>query len=383
MNHSIKKFLLTAFVFVIYISGSAQVKIVNVPDAPGKLIREHTTLRFINSFKILPAAKAASLASIADKMMDVICRLPQLNSVQGYNAKVNVATSDLKLKSKEPQLEVYCYLRYLINDSRYAGIKESLDGADLYLYLNDFEFFHQMGNYWKDCSDMNFLLFFEEPALTDSTNDYIEFGYKGDPVRIVMAGSKPLLVPLTRKEFVQFLAARGKFRIKEEEAGIADLQKNKKETQENLAHPVYPLSDEVKKALTGSIGVFDKQIMQTRERIKNIEAQISRYQQYLNAMAPAEAAAPVRLDYSKNGDNIGGMGGLDQLVPVGRKEGKLLVKLNPSFYDHAPGAPAGQMIVIYDAIPMLQYRKRPNYLEQAMLDIFSHLDYHALKMSMQ
>jgi hypothetical protein len=100
-------------------------------------------------------------------------------------------------------------------------------------------------------------------------------------------------------------------------------------------------------------------------------------------MAPAEAAAPVRLDYSKNGDNIGGMGGLDQLVPVGRKEGKLLVKLNPSFYDHTPGAPAAQMIVIYDAIPMLQYRKRPNYLEQAMLDIFSHLDYHALKMSMQ
>jgi hypothetical protein len=198
-----------------------------------------------------------------------------------------------------------------------------------------------------------------------------------------MAGSKPLLVPLTRKEFVQFLAARGKFRIKEEETGIADLQKNKKETLENLAHPVYALSDDVKKALTASIGVFDKQIMQTRARIKNIEAQISRYQQYLNAITPAEAAAPVRLDYSKKGDNIGGMGGLDQLVPVGRKEGKLLVKLNPSFYDHAPGAPAAQMIVMYDAIPMLQYRKRPNYLEQAMLDIFSHLDYHALKMSMQ
>jgi hypothetical protein len=303
--------------------------------------------------------------------------------VQGYNAKVNVATSDLNLKSKEPQLEVYCYLRYLINDSRYAGIKESLDGADLYLYLNDFDLFSQMGNYWKACSDMKFPLFFEELPLTDSTNNYIEFQYKGDPVRIVMAGSKPLFVPLTRKEFVQFLAARGKLRIKDEEASIADLQKNKKQTQENLAHPVYPLSDDIKKALTDGIGVTDKQIMQTREGIKSVETQISRYQQYLNAMTPAEAAAPVRLDYSKDGDNIGGMGGLDQLVPVGRKEGQLLVKINPSFYDHSSGAPAAQMMVMYYAIPMLQYRKQPDYLEQAMLDIFSHIDYHALKMSMR
>ncbi len=383
MNQSIKKFLLTGFAFVIYISISAQVKIENVPDAPGKLIRKHTTLQFINSFKILPAAKAASLANIADKMMDVICSLPQFNSLHGYNAKVGIAVSDLGLKSKEPQSEIYCYLRYLVHDSRYTGIKESMDGADLYIYINDFGLFHQMGNYWKNCSDMDFPLFFEEPVLSDSTDDYIEFQYKGDPVRIVTAGSKPLLVPLTRKEFVQFLAARGKLRIKDEEAGIADLQKNKKETQENLAHPLVPLSDDMKKVLTDGIGITDKQIMQSREKIKNIEMQISRYQEYLNAMTPAEAAAPVRLDYSKDGDNIGGMGGISQFVPVGRKEGTLLVKINPSFYDHSPGAPAVQMAVIYDAIPMLEYRKKPDYLEQAMLDIFNHLDYHALKMSVQ
>lgn len=382
MNRSIKKILSAGFVFFMYASVCAQVKIVNVPDASGKLIRKHTTLQFINSFKILPAAKSASLANIADKMMDIICRLPQLSSPMGYNAKVNVAASDLKLKSKEPQLEIYCYLRYLVHDSRYTGIKESLDGADLYLYINDFGLFHQMGNYWEACRDLNFPLFFEEPMLSDSTDDYIEFQYKGDPVRIVTAGSKSLLVPLTRKEFVQFLAARGKLRIKDEEAGIADLQKNKKETRENLAHPLVPLSDDMKKVLTDGIGVTDKQIMQSREKIKSIEAQINRYQQYLDAMLPGEAAAPVRLDYNKKDDGTG-MGGLGQLVPVGRREGRLLVKLNPAFYDRAAGAPAAQMIVMYYAIPMLQYRKEPNYLGQAMLDIFTHIDYHALKLSMQ
>jgi len=60
-----------------------------------------------------------------------------------------------------------------------------------------------------------------------------------------------------------------------------------------------------------------------------------------------------------------------------------LVKINPSFYNHSPGAPVAQMIVMYDAIPMLQYRKQPNYLEQAMLDIFQRIDYHALKESMK
>ena len=361
---------------------TAQVKIENLPDAPGKLMRKHNTVSFLNSLKILPVAKAFSLANTADKVMDIVCQSPHLNPPVGYNAKVFVAASHLELKEKEPALEVICYLRYLTKDSRYTEIKESLDGADLYLYINDFALFHQMGNYWEDCSKTKFPLFFEEPALTDSTNDYIEFQYKGDPVRIVMAGSKPLFVPLTRKEFVQFLVAREQYRIKNEESSIADIEKNKKQTQETLAKPASYLTDDVKKALADGITTSDKQIMQTREEIKDIREQINRYQQYLSTMTTAEAAAPTRLDYNKKDDGVA-MGGIGQLVPIGRKEGKLLVKLNPSFYNHSAGAPVAQMIVLYYGWPKVGFAQAPDFLQQAIMDIFNNMDYHQLKESMK
>ena len=361
---------------------TAQVKIDFVPDAPGKLIRKNNTLQFINSFKVLSAARASSLANTSDKIMDIICQSPHLNPPVGYNAKMHISTAGSSLKEKEPTTEVVFYLRYLVKDSRYTGIKESMDGADLYLNINDFDIFSQMGNYWEDCSKLKFPLFFEEPSLTDSTNDYIEFQYKGDPVRIVMAGSKPLLVPLTRKEFVKFLIARSQYRIKDDENTIADLQKNKKQTQGTLANPPSYITSDVKKALADGIVETDKQIMETRENIKNIQAEINRYQEYIGKMLPTEIVAPVRLDYNKKSAGTG-MGGLDQLVPPGRREGTLLVKLNPVFYNHSPNAPVAQMIVLYYAWPSVGFTQAPDYLQQAILDIFNYINYHQLKESMK
>jgi hypothetical protein len=361
---------------------TAQIKIEHVQDAPGKLIRKHNTVTFLSSFKILPAAKVSSLANAADKIMDIICQSPHLKSPVGYNAKVNITASDAGLKEKEPRLKIFCYLRYLIKDSRYTGIKESMDGVDFYLYINDFGFFHQMGNYWEDCNRLKFPLFFEAPSLTDSTNDYIEFQYKGGPVRIVMAGSKPLFLPLTRKEFVQFLIARDQYRIKDNESSISDIEKNKKQTQETLANPPSYLTNDVKKALADGILTSNKQILEIQDRIKNIKEQINRVQQYLNAMTPVEAIASVRLDYTKNNDEVG-MGGIRQLVPIGRKEGKLLVRLNPAFYDHSLNAPLAQLITLYYAWPTVGFAKDPDYLQQAVLNIYNHADYHALKESLK
>jgi hypothetical protein len=77
------------------------------------------------------------------------------------------------------------------------------------------------------------------------------------------------------------------------------------------------------------------------------------------------------------------MASLERLVPVGRREGKLLVKLNPSFYNQSPGAPVAQMIVLYYAWPTVGFTQTPDYLQQAILDIYNHTDYHALKKSMK
>lgn len=356
----------------------AQIKIDHVPDAQGKLIRYNNTSHFLNSFKVLPAAKASALGNWANKAMDIICQSSRLNSPVGYNAKVAVYASDLELKEKEPNLKILCALRYLVKDSRYTGIKESMDGADLYLDINAFDLFYQMGNYWKDCSQLKFPLFFEEPLLTDSTNNYIEFQYKGDPVRIVMAGNKPLFVPLTRKEFAQFFILRGQAALKEDQEALESSRKGKVTLTKLMA-----TENEADKAYSAStLKSIDYDIKKWEINIKQQEIENQTCKTWMNSLSQQEAAAPVRLDYNKK-SNSQRFGGLDQLVSVGRREGTLLVKLNPAFYNHSPNAPVAQMIVLYYAWAKVGFTQASDFLQQAILDIFNNMDYHQLKESMK
>lgn len=357
---------------------TAQVKIEHVPHAQGKLTRMNNTLQFINSFKILSAAKAASLAHTSDKIMDIICKSSHLNYPIGYNSKVNIAASDLGLKDKEPQLEIFCYLRYLEKDSRYTKIKESMDGADLYLYLNDFGFFYQMGNYWEDCDKLKFPLFFEEPLLTDSTSDYIEFQYKGGPVRIVTAGSKPLFVPLTRKELIQFMIRYQEHTMKSDNEAI----KTSREGEESIKKLMVTWNESDKANAVFSIKTMDYDIEQFQKNINRSKKEIADCKSLLNTMSLQDANAPARLDYNKK-NTAQGMATLDRLVPVGRREGTLLVKLNPDLYDRSPNAPVAQMLLLYYAWPKVGFAKDPDFLQQAILDIYNHIDYHALKESMK
>jgi hypothetical protein len=376
-----KKVFFLPFMLLPCIMCTSQVRIEHAEHMKGTLKREEQTLKFIRSFKVLPDAKASSLAMTTDKIMDAICRLPQLNAPTGFDAKVNVAGTTLGLKERKPHFMVYCYLRYLVKDSHTGIVKQSMDGADLYLYINAFGFFDQMGNYWQDCDKAKFPLFFEQPSLLDSMDDYITFKYKGDPIRIVLANDKPLFIPLTRKEFVQFLIARKNFEVKDDQGIIADLQKTIKEAGETLAHPTSYLTAEVKKALVDGVTVQEKQVANFKEEIKKKQAKILRYREYLNAMNPREAAAPTRLDYDKKSDEL--MGGLEQLVPVGRQEGVMLTKINPDYYNHSPNAPVAQMLTLYYAWPKVGFEQDPDYLQQTTIDIFNQLDYHQLKESMK
>ncbi|HWB93717.1 MAG TPA: hypothetical protein VG605_17780 [Puia sp.] len=358
---------------------AAQIKIEHADQDKGTLKRESHTLKFIRGFKALPEAKASSLANTADKIMDEICRFPQVNTPTGYNAKVNVAGSDLAMKDKEPKFTVYCYFRYLTRDSRYQGIRESMDGADLILNINAFDIFHQMGNYWEKCSKLKLPVFFEAPALTDSTSDYIEFNYKGGgPVRIVTAGARPLLAPLTRKEFIQFLIADDQQSLKDDNEAL----RISGESEEQIKKMMATQNEKDKAYSASTLKSMDCSIEQGKKNVTQLQQEIGDCRSLLNTMSPEEANAPVRLDYSKK-SGAGGMGSLQQLVPVGRREGVSLVKVNPGFYDHSPNAPAAQMIMLYYAWPTVGFTKAPDHLQQAMLDLFKQVDYHRLKESMR
>lgn len=377
MSPCFKKLFFFIYALLVCITTTAQVRIEHAEQTKGTLQKDQQALKFIRSFKVLPDAKATSLANTVNKMMDIICRATQLNPPMGFDAKVSVATSDLGLKETEPRLKVFCYLRYLIKGDN-GRVKKSMDGTDLYLAINWFDLFHQAGNYWQDCSELKLPLFFEEIPLSDSTNDYISFKYKGDEMRMVLANNKPFFVPLTRKEFVQFLIARGRQALKTDREALETSHKSKATITKLMA-----TENESDKAYAAStLKSIDHGIEQWQKNIQQQEIEIQTCQTLLNTMTPKEAAAPARMDYNKK-SNSPRFGGLDQLVPVGRREGVMLMKINPNYYNTSVQAPVAQLITLYYVWPSFGFVHDPDYLQQKTIDIFNQLDYHKLKESMK
>jgi hypothetical protein len=356
----------------------AQIRIEHAPREQGTLKRNPKVLTFIRGFKAMPEVKASSLANTADKIMDAVCALPQVSSPTGYNAKVNVAAAALDIKDKQPMLTIYSYFRYLVRDSRYTGIKESMDGADLFLKINAFDIFRQMGNYWEQCSKLHLPLFFEAPALTDSTPDYIEFHYKGGPLRIVTAGSRPLYIPLTRKEFIQFMIAEDELALKDYNEAL----KTSREGEEQIKKMMASQNESDRAYSAQALKSMDNSMAQGEKNVAGLHEEIGDCRSLLAKMGAGDANAPARLDYNKKGGATA-MASLERLVPVGREEGVLLVKMNPAFYQRGPDAPTAQMILVYYAWPTVGFSGEPDYLQQAVLDAFRHLDYHRLKESLQ
>jgi len=126
MNPCFKKLFFFIYALLFCITATAQVRIEHAEQTKGTLQKDQQALKFIRSFKVLPVAKATSLANTTNKIIDVICRTSQLNPPIGFDAKVNVAASDLGLKETEPHFKVYCYLRYLIKSDN-GQVKKSMD----------------------------------------------------------------------------------------------------------------------------------------------------------------------------------------------------------------------------------------------------------------
>lgn len=194
--------------------------------------------------------------------------------------------------------------------------------------------------------------------------------------------NRALFVPLTRKEFVQFLIAQKKYQIKEDEKTIESLQKSLKQTQETLENPPSYLTREVLKVLSDGVVITQKQINSEKTDIGNKQVKIKECENIINGMTTQEAASPARIDYNKK---IEDFDKLKRLVPVGRMEGVGLFKMNPGYYDRSAGAPGAQLIFVYYQLPNpgIFEKTEFNYLEQKTMDIFNQLDYHQLKENMR
>lgn len=273
-----------------------------------------------------------------------------------------------------------------------------MDGTDFHLDINGlYGFFDRVGNYWEDCDKLHLPQFFEEVPVTDSTADYLEINFKNygypyvsnnvrnSPIRIVLANSTPPLIPLTRKEFLQFLIAKKENEIKNEQKRADDLPGQIAESKKVLtglfSDSTVKSDLSLKKQIDQTIKSNEDALVQEEQILNHLKEKLEHYQQFMNAMSQQEALAPARLNYKVKSEEL--LGGLEQLVPVGRKEGVLLQRVNPKYYNKSLNAPAAQSITLYYVWPQFGFIQDPDPLQQATMDILNHLDCHKLKESMQ
>lgn len=374
----------------------AQHKIVYAENAVGAISGNEASAYFkrIDAVKNLDKTKAASLKKCLTSQLNIVYSDPLFNPPTGFNARTSfgITTDPFAKVISFPSCSLNFNFYYLVKDDKTGDVKASMDGTFMSMETNAVEhFFSRVGNFWEDCSKAKFPLFFEQPPVTDSTADYIEMDFKkygyahiapDKPFRIIRRNDKPLFVPLTRKEFLLFLIAQKKFQIKEDEKTIADLQKNVKQTEETLKSSPSYLNESTKKALADGNAAIEKNIAKIGEEIENFQAKARDYEAMMNAMPPQEAASGARIDENKT---IPDFDNSKRLVSLGRMEGVGLYKVNPDYYDNSATASGAQLIFVYYDLPSATIFEKTqfNYLEKKTLNIFNHLDYHALKMSMK
>jgi hypothetical protein len=384
-----KKIIIVYLLLYICYIGRAQVgSIVHAPDVVGAAdTSTGWMLKRLYAMKGVSRSHAASLGKSLAAQLRLFFKSPQLNPPKGFSTKIflglerHVYPEDAAAPSADVHISMYYMNRY----TRTGVVKVSMDGTGIVFMTNGIRsFLSQRGNFWRDCDKLKIPLFFEQLPITDSTADYIELNFSivgnnaGEPIRIVKRNNKPLFIPYTRKEYLQYLILRENNAIDETRQTIRDEQSRIGEARKNASNPA---NRSIKEALENAVTTMEKQITDMNASIGTRQGRLAHFGEILKGFGPAEAAAGVRLDENRKAEEFFG---IEQIVPYGRHEGIALYKINPDYFDRSPGAPGAQLIIVYYNIPHVSaFVTDPDYLQQKTVDIFNQLDFSGLRESMQ
>lgn len=371
---------------------NAQVKYEYAEDAIGTVQNSPEIVnKKINLTKGLSQAKSTSLKHSLIAQMNTLYSLPVMNPPKGFYARMGVYTQtpDKFTKLIMPEAELNFGFYYIEKNKETGALRQSQDGTLFNIRINDTRILYDDPFMHEDFEKLKLPVFFEEFAVLDSTEDYIEIGKNNlsdrydpgnKPMRIIRRNNRPIYVPLTRKEFLEYLIAKKNLDLKRENDIIKDNEKSIAESKK----PVSGSENEaIKKALIKSIPVFENVIAKTKVRIADDQDAIDNYRAILNAMPSAESLAPARIDLDKK---IPDFDLWKQIVAVGRHEGIGLFKINDKYFDKSSGAPVAQLICVnYKPLyaTYLVSKSQIDYLKRKTIDMFYQLDYHKLKESMK
>lgn len=383
-----KIFLLLWLLCVCFITRAQVNLITHAEDVVGK-VNTSTDWMFkrVSAVKGISRTKAVSLNKSLGAQVACFFKTPQLNPPKGFSTVVflSIDPPASPEEAAAPPARIRVNMYYMNRYTKTGVVKVSMDGTGLVFMTNGIRsFLSQQGNFWEDCNKMKIPLFFEQLPITDSTADYIELNFSlagnnpGEPIRIIKRNNKPLFIPYTRKEFLQYLVARENYRINETRQTIKDERQRIEEAKKNASSPA---NQSIKSTLENAVKIMEKQIADMNADIGVKQTRLAHFREIMDGLSPAEAAAGVRLDERKKSEELYGP---EQIVPAGRHEGTALYKINPDYFDRSPGASGAQLIIVYYDIPHTSaFATDPDYLQRKTVEVFNQLDYHALKESMQ
>jgi hypothetical protein len=341
-----------------------------------------------NVIEGLSKTQAISLKHEIAGQLAIFYKLPQLEPSKGFITHIGITGEgpDQFNKLLSPKASVAIGMSYLEKDNAGEVKNAEISGASIYIKINAIN--ELTTPFANDFDKLKLPEFFEAVTFHDSTADYLEMGWnlKNDPyapqnhpLRIIKRNNRPLFIPLSRKEFLQYVIAKKAREIKDQNETIETQQKDLASTKKSINDPSY---ESVKKILSESVAAKEKNIEEDKEVLKSLENDLSQYQQILNSMSTEEAQSPARIDKDKQ---MVKFDLLNELVPVERYDGVPLYKINANYFDKSPGAPVTQLIsisysIVYSA---LVTESEINYLNRSTIDMYNQLDYHALKESME
>lgn len=358
-------------------------------EVQGKVTRSsaNTILSRMATLNNIKGNAAKLFYSSLDKQAQIISSISALNPPKGFDVHLNISPGSYTPQVGDKRYRATVWLNFFEYYKNSTGkiVTGDEGSAKIDVESNPSVFMTFHAGFFESLDEkLNIPPFFQQIPITDSTADYVEYNFKnyafphqyGDfSIRVVRRNNKPIFVPFTRKEYIQYLIVLQKSFIRENNERITKHQKEIEQGNETLKDK--SIKDKYKTLVPTAIKSLQEGIVQARKENDSLQKKVERYNQIMSVMPQEELNAGARVDmrnfrYRKNE--------IEDLVPYGRYEGDPLYKVNPDYYDNSfPPNTVQAIMVTY------WYHSQfcPNFLRNRVKEIFEQIDYHALKESMK
>lgn len=328
-------------------------------ELPGTY-RNPTAIEALKTAHDLNQLKGADRANMVNNLIaqhTLLMNTPSLKSFTGMEARLyaygKLASAFQERTTGEMRLMLYPFTK-AIKTGKIAPVDEA--PASLSIFTNDLnKILFNVDGWWDQTNKVKVPQFFDKFPMVDSTADYMEIRARNQNFRILQMNNNPIFIPLTRKEFLQFLLAEETQQMEEAQKIVNDNQERAKKLKAD--------NEEYLKIYKNNSVIWQKNVDRAKEKIKQ-------YKQDISQMTPEQATMGAYINYNKSG------GYYEQLAPAGRRDGKALYKVNPDYFDKSKSRSIPQLIVV-----TYWYHDQfcPKWVQSYIRQLFDEIDYAQLR----